>query len=498
MTGVLAQVDPRSALSLGRAALLRRIGYVALLAAAPLLPSFGNSYWHYPEVSNFWVFAPLAALFLVALADLRHPLSLLNLDLLALLCPALALCCWRRSPALALVFLYPALLYLGVRMTLAARAGHAAAGAPAEDADRLPRSWLAVGVAVLVLVQASWTLGGQARTDVGVAGVFGAHRLLHGEPVYGIDHAQVAALGSDPHYDTYGPVVYEAYAPFVAVFGGDAARWAAFCFTLATAALLFALGHRLRGPTAGVTLAYAWLAFPLTLYTGQLADNDALVAASLVAVLLFARSPARRGLAAALAAWTKLSPLALVPLLLAHAPEPCARRRGAAVFTAAFALASFLALAPAMLHSSPGTFLARTFGFQLGRPPAFSVWEELDYLAAGGARWLKPLSAVVHGLLIASVATLALALARTRAGRDLAGLAAACAAVLIGLAICDGYFSLTYVLWFAPLALAATVLGRERAAPAGTEAASSAAAQAAPAAPQSITVSSRGRPVSVS
>ena len=88
----------------------------------------------------------------------------------------------------------------------------------------------------------------------------------------------------------------------------------------------------------GLALAFAWLVFPFTLYSDGVDFNDALVAATLVGTLLVAGSPVRRGAMTALAGWTKLSPLALVPLMLAHRVAADERRwRAAAIFTVGFA-----------------------------------------------------------------------------------------------------------------------------------------------------------------
>ena len=43
--------------------------------------------------------------------------------------------------------------------------------------------------------------------DVGYSGVIGAHKILHGQTLYG--HFPK----DDPHGDTYGPVNYLAYVP---------------------------------------------------------------------------------------------------------------------------------------------------------------------------------------------------------------------------------------------------------------------------------------------
>ena len=61
-------------------------------------------------------------------------------------------------------------------------------------------------------------------------------------------------------------------------------------------------------------LAYAWAAYPFTLYASSTNSNDALVALLLVATLLVAGRPAARGAMAALAGLTKFAPLALAPL----------------------------------------------------------------------------------------------------------------------------------------------------------------------------------------
>ena len=97
-----------------------------------------------------------------------------------------------------------------------------------------------------------------------------------------------------------------------------AAHAAAIFFDLLTIALLFLLGRRIRGPSTGVVLAYAWAAFPFTALALESNSNDALVAALILATLLVAGSPPARGAFAALAGLAKFAPLALVPLLATH------------------------------------------------------------------------------------------------------------------------------------------------------------------------------------
>lgn len=460
MRDVSALTEPAPEIGSFGVSLARRLSYIALLIAAPLLPQLGNSFWTYPAVSHLWVFLPFCGLFLLPLVDVHKLRRMLHLDLLVLLSFGIALGYENRSSFLSMLFIYGPLAYLFARMTIVARVGRARTDDTPTTPPQpwLPRSWLLAGIVVLAAVHINWTLGGRVHTDVGPASVHGALELAHGQPVYGVSRATLSNFGYDPHEDAYGPVVYESYIPFASVAGTTTgARLAALFFDLLTALLLFALGRQVRGPTVGVTLAYAWLAFPFTLYTGGLAANDSIVAATLVGTLLAARSPARRGAIAAVAVWTKLSPLALVPVLLSHAPATRARRPAMLTFGVAFVLATAVVFAPILLHDSVSTFVTRTFGYQLSRPPAFSIWELLG--GDSGAGWIKPASEIAHGLLIALAGGFALVLLRAPKRQDAVGLAGACAAVLIALQVCDGYYSFTYILWFAPLVLVALLLG---------------------------------------
>ncbi len=202
--------------------------------------------------------------------------------------------------------------------------------------------------------------------------MIGADRLAHGDRLYG------AFPKDDEHGDTYGPVVYEAYVPFEQAmpWGGSwddlpAAHGAAIAFDLLAAALLFLLGRRVRGPDLGIALAYAWAAYPFTLYALNTNTNDTLVAALVLAALLAAARPALRGAAAAAAGLTKFAPLALAPLLLLH--EMPVRVRRLAAFAAGFAATAALVCLP-LLGEDLSTAWDRTIGFQSGRGSPFSVW----------------------------------------------------------------------------------------------------------------------------
>lgn len=462
--------DSFAAPRIRRSELAARGAFVLLLAATPLLPVMSSNFFVFPAVNNWWVCLPLCSLFLLALGDLRRPLRMFNLDLLVLGSFIIALaCCGGSRTTLPVLLLYPPLVYLAARMFCLARVGRVDSARAAESPvfrPWLPWRWLLLGVVVLGAVHVHWALTDRATSDVGEAGVWGASRIVHGEALYGPDRALIAKHRSDPHFDTYGPFDYEAYVPFVLVTSSlTAARLVSLFFTLLTAGLLFALGRRLRGPPEGLALAFAWLVCPFTLYSDGFDFNDALVAATLVGALLAAGAPARRGVMTALSGWTKLSPLALVPLMMAHPASAGERRwRAAAIFSAGFLLTSAVVFLPAVDHSSLGTFLSRSFGYQADRNPSLSIWalygDSFHY-----ARSVVSASKIVHGLLVALTVGFALALPRLPRRGDLIGLAAASATVLIALQITDGYYSFSYLLWFMPLVLVALTCENRETAP---------------------------------
>jgi len=155
----------------------------------------------------------------------------------------------------------------------------------------VPAPWLALGVVFLIGFRIALNVTDSNVIDVGYAGVIGAQRLVHGKPLYG------GYPSDNEHGDTYGPVTYEAYVPFVQIFGWSgtwddlpAAHAAAIVFDLLAVALIFLLGRRVRGPTLGIALAYAWVSYPFTLYALESNSNDALVAVLVLATMLFARA----------------------------------------------------------------------------------------------------------------------------------------------------------------------------------------------------------------
>jgi hypothetical protein len=311
----------------------------------------------------------------------------------------------------------------------------------------IPASWLTVAVVFLIGFRVGLNLTDSNVIDVGYAGVIGAHRIADGQTLYG------AFPRDNEHGDTYGPVVYEAYVPFERAFGWSgrwddlpAAHAAAIAFDLLALGLLFLLGRRVRGPTLGVALAYAWVTYPFTLFALETNTNDALVAVLILGALLASARPALRGALAALAGLTKFAPLALAPALALYGAGGRVRR-STGLFVGGFVLAALLALAPILAHGNLHTFYERTVAFQADRGSPFSVWG-----LYGG---LRDLQTVVQ---VAALGA-ALAVAVLARGRDLAGLAAACAAALIALQLGVTHWFYLYIVWFFPLVMLA-LLGR--------------------------------------
>lgn len=385
--------------------------------------------------------------------------SMLHLDLLVLLSFSVALALFNAARiGLSTPLIYPPLVYLLVRMLLVARRG----GRPEPLRLLVPVSWLAVALVFLVGFRVGLNVTNSNVIDVGYSGVIGADRLMDGTPLYG---RWPADNGSG---DTYGPVNYYAYVPFEQIFPWSgswddlpAAHAAAVAFDLLAIVALFLLGRRIRGPSLGIVLAYAWAAFPFTLYASSTNSNDALVALLLVLTLLVASRPVLRGASLALAGLTKFAPLALGPLFLrtpreeagpdGRIPPPRSRLRPGPVsvvaYALAFAITTAVAMLPVLLGGDLRTFWDHTIAFQRERESPFSIWG-----LWGG------LDGVQTAVQLAAVG-LALAVAVWPRRPTLPQMAACGAAVLIALQLGVTYWFFLYVVWFFPLVMVA-LLGR--------------------------------------
>jgi hypothetical protein len=404
------------------------------------------------HVNALYVWLPLCLLFMLPFFDFRRPLRLLHLDLLVLLSFSVSLAFFNHAHIYASVPLaYPPLLYLLARMLALLRRGSTSFA----RADRLrllvPTPWLALGVVLLLGFRIGLNVTDSNVIDVGYAGLIGAQRIADGKPLYGGYPSEYS------HGDTYGPVNYEAYVPFEQAFASSgtwedpaAARAAAIFFDLLSTALLFLLGRRMRGPTLGVALAYAWVSYPFTLFALESNSNDSLVAALVLAALLAASYRATlatgaRGVLAALAGLTKLAPLAIAPLLATHGmsdASPARRARALSLYLVGFLVAAAVVSIPALSHDSLHEIYERTLVYQSNRNSPFSVW---------GLYGLHGLERIVE----IAVVALALALSLVPLRPDLVGLAAACAAVIIAVQLGVEHWFYLYIPWFFPLVVLA-------------------------------------------
>jgi hypothetical protein len=402
------------------------------------------------KVNRWWIWLPLCVLFLAPFVDPRRPLRLIHLDLIALVGFSVSLFFFNKAEiGLSVGLVYPVLAYFFLRMLLAGFR-------PLERRDRLlpvaPRGLLVAGIVALVAFHTGYVATEGKVIDVGLAGVIGADRLTHGEDIYGEDFSQGLPPSSDVRGDVYGPVNYLAYVPFELAFPWSgrwdsvpAARAAALGFELLTALALFGLGRRLRpgtdGSTLGVGLAYAWLAYPFTMYTLGSSFNDSLVALLVVCCLLVVSSAPARGAMSALAGLTKFGPLILAPLFAAGNGER--RTRPLVLFAVAFLLTAAVVTIPLLPDGGFRELYDRSLGYQASRGSPFSVW--------GQAPSLHFLQTVTK---LAAVA-LAAAFFFVPRLRSTVQLAALAAALLIAIQVTANHWFYPYVVWFAPLVLVA-------------------------------------------
>jgi hypothetical protein len=404
------------------------------------------------RVNAWYVWVPLCILFVApfipwrrtrVLGDgrRRRAWSLLHIDLLALVGLSISLAFFNHGTiGLSTPLLYPFMVYLMVRM-LALGFGR---GRPREPLRVfVPLAWLAIGAIFLVGFRVGLNVVNSNVIDVGYAGVIGADKLLHGKPLYG------GWPKDNANGDTYGPVAYYAYVPFRAIFGWSgswddlpAAHAAAIAFDLLTLFGLFWLGRRVRGPNLGVVLAYAWAAYPFTLWTLSSNTNDSLVSLLIVFALLVITSAPARGVAGALAGLTKFAPLGLAPLLL-RGVDPPPTRRAVVRYVVAYALTTVVVMLPVLLGANLHAFWHDTIAYQASRTSPFSIWGLYGGLG------------VEQRLFQGATVALALAVMVVPSRRGLVEVAALAAAVIIALQLSASYWLYSYIVWFyAPLVVA--------------------------------------------
>ncbi|MCW3003664.1 MAG: hypothetical protein JWQ20_2962, partial [Conexibacter sp.] len=405
------------------------------------------------KVNSPWVWIPLSLLFVAPFVTPRRPLRWLHLDLLVLVGFGVSVAFFNDANLDAAVPIVPVLLaYLLLRMLaigLRCRAPDVE-GPPPRLPLLVPTVWLAVAVVFLVGFRIGLNITSSNVIDVGYSGVIGADRLADGKPVYG-NYPK-----DNEHGDTYGPFAYEAYVPFEQALPWSgrwndlpAAHAAAIFFDLMTLLLLFLTGRRIRGPGLGVVLAYAWATWPFSIYALNCNTNDGLVAALAALTLFVASGPAARGAVAALAGFTKLGALGLMPLLATHGARQGRWARTVVPVAVSFVAVSAVVWAPIVLRGeSLQTVYDRTLGFQAARIAPLSIWGLYDLR---GPEQVWQVGAALFALAAGLIAR----------RRDVIGLAAIAAAVVIALQLGLSYWFYLYLVWFFPF-VAVALFGRFR------------------------------------
>ncbi len=400
----------------------------------------------YGKQANYWyVWGPLALVF--ALAFLRNDrlFSLRTLDVIALLGFLVSHAFFRHGISYEAVLLwYPPLIYLFIR-TLLMGFG---IGERVERTSNFPTPVLfALGVIASGFLL--WLNLSSRVLDIGYAGVAGADRIMHGIIPYGNMPAEVGTG------DTYGPLNYLLYIPFITLFGYSG-HWdflpaahalTAFAYVVGALALLWA-GYRFSGLKGGAALFFAWAVFPYTLYATNNNTNDVVVAAVLAVGLALATSPLARGAVVAAGFSIKLFPLMLGPLWMLYE-----RRRKAGPIVdfvlggVAILVISFwvLLIGEKSPLEAAKLFYEKTFAYQSHRVTPWTIFNQvprLDFL---------------HRPLTAAVLLLGLALAFVPRRLTVRRLAALSAALVIAFQIVSNYWFYTYVIWLEPLVFLALV-----------------------------------------
>ena len=441
------------------------------------------------------VWLAFCAAFLLGLADFRRPLSMRNLDLLALLSFSISLRYFNGGDIFTSAPLaYPPLVYLLARMVwIGFRGRRGVSSRP------LWPVWVLAAATVFLLgfrIGLNVTQPKPNVIDVGYSGVIGAHRIVEGQSPYGHfprDDSELKACGpedadgeirdrvqtngrcesSNERGDTYGPVAYLAYVPAYLLLGWEgkwdslpAAHLTSIAFDLLALGLLGLVGLRFGGYRLGVTLAFAWAAYPFTQYVLSSNTNDAIPPALLLLGFLLLGSAWARGASSALAGLTKFGSLLVVPLWSGYprALDPRSLLRFAGGFAIASALAfSVFLLEPDVAHAAR-VFWDRTFGWQLGRDSPFSIWGWGQYHAQG-----IPDLAVLQKVVIALVAAGALALAFVPRRRTPLAMAALTGALLLGFQLTLTHWFYLYIPWFFPFVALAVLAPAPARSPASPE-----------------------------
>lgn len=425
---------------------------------------------HYGQVFDSpWVLVPFTLMFLAPILLLRRCSWLTRLDIAAVLLFFVSY--WRFDNAhleSSVWLFYPPLLYLMIRMLIR---GFRPRSFTRKIDVRLPTVLMAIGLVALVAGRIVVTLLPANVLDVGTASALGAHRILLGQPIY---------YGTLGHPDTYGPIAYLIYVPFLAWSRGFSwayllpVREATIAFDLLTIAGLVWFGVRLRGGRdgwrLGLLLAWLWAACPFTVLGMEKSTNDGLVALIVVLAMLVMTSPIKRGIVVGLGAASKFFPAVLLPLVaIGPGTEPRSQVRKV---LAGFVIATGASFAVFMPPGGLQEVWNHTIGYQLTRSDIFSIWA------------LHPSLAPIKIAVELAAVLLAVAVAfRPRGGRSLVQIAALGAAVIIAVQLPAMHWFYMYIPWFLPLVLIAVLCtgsARSEQSPEDTQAPALEGADAAP------------------
>ena len=391
-----------------------------------------------------YVWIPLCVLFLLPFLDVRRPFRLLHLDLLVLLAFGASHYFFNRGEiGVSAPLAYPVLLYLLVRVLLAAFRPRRPSGALI---PHTPLTLLVVGLVFLTAFRIGLNVADSNVIDVGYAGEIGADRIADGHELYGEGFSDDVERG-----DTYGPVNYLLYVPFEQALPWSgrwddlpAAHGAAIMFDLLALGGLVLLGRRMRpgreGVMLGVAFGYAWVAYPYTTFVLESNSNDTLVAVACVGALLAATlardraSAAVAGLAIGLGAASKFVTAALAPLFA---------RRSPVVLFGTLLLVVALVVVPFLPEGGVRELYDRTIGYQASRPSPFSVWGQVESL-----EWLQNIAK-------GAATGLAIIAAFRPSAPDLRQIAAMGAAILIAVELTATHWFYLYIVWFVPFILVA-------------------------------------------
>ena len=393
------------------------------------------------QANYFYIWGPLALVFALAFVRTDRLFSLRNLDVVALLSFLISHSFFREGVVFEAVLLwYPPLIYLFFR-TLLMGFG---IGERVQKTANLP-TWLLMTLAGLA---GGLVLGLNLDSrviDVGYAGVVGADLILDGTIPYGNMPADVGTG------DTYGPLNYLLYVPFVLIFGFSGewdflpAAHALTAFAFVGGALaMFITGWRLSGAKGAAALTLAWAAFPYTLYSANNNTNDLVVAAISAIGLAAASSPLGRGASIAAGFALKLYPIILAPLWMMH---DGVKRRPIVDFVlggvGVFLLTFWVVLLEGRPLEAARLFYEKTIAFQGVRETPWTIFSQVPALG------------IIQQPLLAGIIVLAFIVAMWPRRRTIRRLAAFSAALIIGFELTTNYWFYPYVTWFEPFVFVA-------------------------------------------